>query len=134
MAREFVTARIGKPVRATATALAPLNDLLAAENSLQRVEIVGRGTGDRYGILLDRENRWEDPRELLVPIAAAAADLIYNHDFRLIRSCEGSGCVLLFLDTTKARARRWCSMAVCGNRAKAAAHRARKAWTEKKGT
>jgi predicted RNA-binding Zn ribbon-like protein len=131
--REFVTARMGKPVRATAAAIAPLNELLAAENSLQQVDVVGRGTGDRHGLLLRRANRWEDPRELLVPIAAAAADLICNHDFRLIRSCEGSGCVLLFLDRTKARARRWCSMAVCGNRAKAAAHRAKKARTEKKG-
>ncbi|HVX10554.1 MAG TPA: ABATE domain-containing protein [Pirellulales bacterium] len=125
--RAFVVARMGKPVRATAAALAPLNELLAAENSFQKVEAVGRGAGDRNGLLLRRGNRWREPRELLVPIAAAAADLICNRDFRLIRSCEGSGCVLLFLDQTKARVRRWCSMAVCGNRAKAAAHRARKA-------
>jgi predicted RNA-binding Zn ribbon-like protein len=32
---------------------------------------------------------------------------------------------LLFVDTTKGRMRRWCSMAVCGNRAKQAAHRKR---------
>ncbi|MGO9268383.1 MAG: CGNR zinc finger domain-containing protein [Candidatus Binataceae bacterium] len=31
----------------------------------------------------------------------------------------------MFLDRTKAHARRWCSMAVCGNRAKAA-HRSRR--------
>jgi predicted RNA-binding Zn ribbon-like protein len=47
-------------------------------------------------------------------------------DFRLIRECEGSVCSLLFLDRTKAHGRRWCSMALCGNRAKAAAHRARR--------
>ncbi len=32
---------------------------------------------------------------------------------------------LLFLDRTHARARRWCSMSICGNRAKQAAHRKR---------
>jgi predicted RNA-binding Zn ribbon-like protein len=76
---------------------------------------------------LRKVNRWESPGELLQPIAAAAADLICHQDFRLIRACAGSGCTLLFLDRTKAHARRWCSMAVCGNRAKAAAHRARRA-------
>jgi predicted RNA-binding Zn ribbon-like protein len=64
---------------------------------------------------------------LLHPIAEAAAALICNRDFRLIRSCEGAVCTLVFLDRTKAHARRWCSMAVCGNRAKAAAHRAKRA-------
>lgn len=52
-------------------------------------------------------------------------DLVCHADFRLIRACEGTACTLMFLDRTKAHARRWCSMAVCGNRAKAAAHRAR---------
>ena len=32
---------------------------------------------------------------------------------------------LMFYDRSKSHARRWCSMAVCGNRAKATAHRVR---------
>src|SRR5258708_6492522 len=40
--REFVIARMGKPLRATAAAVAPLNELLARENSFQRVEVAGR--------------------------------------------------------------------------------------------
>ena len=63
--------------------------------------------------------------------ASSAPELPYAQvalaDFRLIRGCEGPVCTLLFLDRTKAHGRRWCSMAVCGNRAKAAAHRARRA-------
>jgi predicted RNA-binding Zn ribbon-like protein len=31
----------------------------------------------------------------------------------------------VFVDRTRRRARRWCSMAICGNRAKQAAHRSR---------
>jgi predicted RNA-binding Zn ribbon-like protein len=62
---------------------------------------------------------------LLQPLAEAIADLVSHADFRLIRACEGSACTLMFLDKTKAHARRWCSMALCGNRAKVAAHRAR---------
>ncbi len=125
--RGFVTARLGKPLRATVAAVAPLNELLARDKSFQRVEAAGRDAEDGRRLRLRRVHRWENPRELLHPIAGAAADLICNQDFRLIRLCEGSACALVFLDRTKAHARRWCSMAVCGNRAKAAAHRARKA-------
>ncbi|MEV0667377.1 CGNR zinc finger domain-containing protein [Actinomadura luteofluorescens] len=39
-----------------------------------------------------------------------------------LRHCEGTGCVLWFLDTSRSGRRRWCSMAGCGNRAKAKAH------------
>jgi len=39
-----------------------------------------------------------------------------------VRTCGRQGCVLLFFDTSKNGTRRWCTMAVCGNRVKAAAH------------
>jgi predicted RNA-binding Zn ribbon-like protein len=39
-----------------------------------------------------------------------------------VRRCGRQGCVLLFFDTSKNGTRRWCDMAVCGNRVKAAAH------------
>ncbi len=55
-------------------------------------------------------------------IARAAAEFLATADLSLVRRCEGAGCILLFYDTTKSHTRRWCSMAVCGNRAKAAAH------------
>lgn len=42
-----------------------------------------------------------------------------------IRRCEGHGCVLWFLDTTRSGSRRWCSMQSCGNRSKVRRHRAR---------
>ncbi|MFE9357259.1 CGNR zinc finger domain-containing protein [Streptomyces olivaceoviridis] len=42
-----------------------------------------------------------------------------------IRTCAGGGCVLHFFDTSRNGTRRWCSMAACGNRAKASRHYAR---------
>ncbi|CAM3754945.1 CGNR zinc finger domain-containing protein [Nocardiopsis rhodophaea] len=39
-----------------------------------------------------------------------------------IRRCEGDHCVLYFFDTSRNGTRRWCSMAICGNRAKAQRH------------
>jgi hypothetical protein len=49
----------------------------------------------------------------------------HKHETKHIKACEGQPCTLFFLDRTRARARRWCSMAICGNRAKQAAHRKR---------
>ncbi|GGJ37281.1 CGNR zinc finger domain-containing protein [Streptomyces brasiliensis] len=42
-----------------------------------------------------------------------------------IRSCASDTCVLHFFDTSRNGTRRWCSMAGCGNRAKASRHYAR---------
>jgi predicted RNA-binding Zn ribbon-like protein len=53
------------------------------------------------------------------------AQLVCDEDFQKVKACEGHRCTLIFVDRTRGRARRWCSMSVCGNRAKQAAHRAR---------
>ncbi len=63
--------------------------------------------------------------DLLPRIAAACADLISDADFTHVKRCEGASCTLFFRDVSKNRKRRWCSMHVCGNRAKVAAHRKR---------
>jgi predicted RNA-binding Zn ribbon-like protein len=57
-------------------------------------------------------------------IAEAMGGLVCDKGFTLVRKCKGPACTLWFLDVSKAHARRWYSMVVCGNRAKAA-HRAR---------
>lgn len=59
---------------------------------------------------------------LLVPLAELAGDLLCGYDFDLIKKCENPACILFFYDTTKNHARRWCSMSLCGNRMKVAAH------------
>jgi len=42
-----------------------------------------------------------------------------------IRHCAHDACILHFFDTSRNGTRRWCSMAACGNRAKASRHYAR---------
>ena len=64
-------------------------------------------------------------RQLLAPLAEAAAHLLATADFTLVRKCEDHACTLWFLDRTKSHRRRWCSMALCGNRNKVAAFRQR---------
>ena len=128
--RGFVEAHAGKPLeRGALLALAPLNELLAHDDSYRQVErapLTEEGEGDGHGALRwAARRRWRSAKTLLLPIAEAMGDLVCRKDFTLVRRCEGSGCTLWFLDVSKAHARRWCSMALCGNRAKAAAHRAR---------
>ncbi|WP_422929124.1 CGNR zinc finger domain-containing protein [Singulisphaera sp. PoT] len=121
--RGFVKARKGRPLPPEALAdLAPISRILERDESFETIVM----SPDRpSGFARERRRRWRSPDALLIPIAEALADLVCSADFSLVKSCEGPACTLLFLDTTQARARRWCSMAICGNRAKQAAHRER---------
>ena len=96
--------------------LAPLNTLLARDQRFRQIEIAGPGAAENgeesRALRWQARRRWDSPKALLLPIAEAMGGLVCDKDFTLVRKC-------------KAHARRWCSMAVCGNRAKAAAHRAR---------
>lgn len=58
-------------------------------------------------------------------LAVLIGDLLTQVKNSDVRKCENPACSLWFRDTTKRGNRRWCSMAACGNRAKAAAHRLR---------
>jgi predicted RNA-binding Zn ribbon-like protein len=62
-----------------------------------------------------------------LPAAIAGLDLLDLLRDRAdrIRRCAHPDCVLWFLDTSRNGTRRWCSMAGCGNRAKAQRHYSR---------
>jgi predicted RNA-binding Zn ribbon-like protein len=59
----------------------------------------------------------------VLEIAREAGDLLATLDLRHVRACSGTACGWLFLDPSGRR--RWCTMAVCGNRAKARRHASR---------
>ncbi len=63
---------------------------------------------------------------LLVPLAESASDLLCTGDLSLVKKCGNAACILYFYDTTKNHTRNWCSMQLCGNRIKVAAHYQRK--------
>ena len=128
--RGFVQRHRGKPLARSAEGeLEPLNGLLARDRTF--AQIVARAKADmRDGdaaLKLVARRRWQSADDLLLPIAQAIAELVSTADFAEVKHCEGPTCVLHFLDTTRGGRRRWCSMAVCGNRAKQAAHRDRAA-------
>jgi predicted RNA-binding Zn ribbon-like protein len=65
----------------------------------------------------------DDPPEApLWPVLRSAADLLTSKERQRIRECAGTACTWLFLDHSRNRSRRWCSMETCGNRAKAHRH------------
>lgn len=102
--------------------LAPLNDALAAGGSHLAVHPLPDG-----GVRIARIHAAGTAAQCLVPLAEAAADLLANGDFGRVRQCESDACTLWFYDRTKSQRRRWCSMALCGNRHKVAAFRKREA-------
>ncbi|MPW20209.1 hypothetical protein GCT13_25810 [Paraburkholderia sp. CNPSo 3157] len=103
--------------------LEPLNQLLARDE--QHGQIVANGQDEATALTFRMTRKWQSAESLLMPIAEALARLVSEEDFTHVKACEGPKCTLLFADHTRGHARRWCSMAVCGNRAKVAAHRAR---------
>ncbi|MGB3122570.1 MAG: ABATE domain-containing protein [Pseudomonas sp.] len=115
--RELVAARkAGEPGDPTA-----LNGFL--RKAVSHPQLVWPASGAPQ---LERQRKQQTPEQFLSPIAEAAANLLVGADFNLIRRCEHPDCILWFYDRTKAHKRRWCSMALCGNRHKVAEFRKRK--------
>ena len=118
--RELVRKLVTQRKTGTAVEVAQLNEVLAQGS--YRTELRFDALGQ---IHIHRRYATGSPEQLVTPVAVAAADLLARADFRLIRKCEGDDCPLWFYDRTKAHRRRWCNMAVCGNREKVARFRDR---------
>ncbi len=86
-------------------------------------QLVPGGSGWRLGFRA-REQRLE---WLLAAIARSGAELIAEGLKAPVRKCAHPACLFYFYDVSRTGCRRWCSMAVCGNRSKVAAHARRTA-------
>ncbi len=109
-AREAIRAHVADPSERTA-----LNEVLAWGRTWPMLGPDGPGTE------VELAHAWQRPGWL------AALDYVelLTADPSRIRGCAHPDCVLHFYDTSPKRSRRWCSMAACGNRAKAARHYAK---------
>lgn len=97
--------------RATAASLAPLLD------GVRSVPVIEDG-------VLAWTTEIPEPRRLAVRAVLAWDELERIYPGRL-RPCANPECALFLVDHSKPNRARWCSMAVCGNRAKSRAFRAR---------
>jgi predicted RNA-binding Zn ribbon-like protein len=122
--RGFVHKHMGRPLSPKALQeLGPLNRLLERDEAFSRIS--RNHENDGGSLALRTMRHWRSPELLLLPIGEMLAKFVCEEDFAAVKACEGQNCTLVFADRTRRRARRWCSMAVCGNRAKQAAHRDR---------
>ncbi|TYQ21417.1 UNVERIFIED_ORG: putative RNA-binding Zn ribbon-like protein [Zoogloea ramigera] len=112
------TAEEGSAPLADETDIAALNDYLHAYLGAPHL-----ARGEDGKLALTRTARGDAVASLLGPVAEAVAQLLVEGDFTLVRQCEHPDCILWFYDRTKSHKRRWCSMASCGNRYKAAQFR-----------
>ncbi len=106
---------------------APPEDAVATLNgwiprTMKRLEISPAGEGWRWRLVGDCDTL----DGMLFPIVRSASDLLTSdEELADVRACESPTCVWYFLDETKNRSRRWCSMSSCGNREKARRFHAR---------
>ena len=100
--------------------LGEINRVLGRSAGTRRVEIRGDGTFARSFVPVG-----DAFAGLMIPIVESAADALILGELARVRRCADQRCARVFYDGTKNAARRWCDMATCGNRAKAARHRAR---------
>lgn len=125
-----------------AAAQAVLSDALRLRESSYPV-LLGGGSAADFAVVADRAHtarsaaelrrsspastnaaRWELPTDAVVAplltVAAQLDDLLCSPLSGVVAACPGRGCGWLFADPR--RRRRWCDMAVCGNRAKVRRH------------
>jgi predicted RNA-binding Zn ribbon-like protein len=82
------------------------HDELVWDNGQWRLEFIAREGGLEW---------------LLAAIARSAAEILGEGPTARVRLCANPACGLFFSDMSRTRRRRWCSMALCGNRHKVAA-------------
>ncbi|HZH49458.1 MAG TPA: ABATE domain-containing protein [Nitrospira sp.] len=106
--------------------LTAINQVLSQCPGYRQLAYVNRRVESRF-----HSDAGESSR-LLTPLAEAASDLLCSGNLSLVKKCRNSACILYFYDTTKNHGRNWCSMQLCGNRMKVAAHYRKKRKNEKK--
>jgi len=104
--------------------VAPINEILRITEGHD--ELGWNGSNWTLGFVAEHEGlEW-----LLAAIARSGAELIASGHSSALRRCSNPNCQLLFYDNSRTHRRRWCSMALCGNRSKVATF-ARRHGTEK---
>jgi predicted RNA-binding Zn ribbon-like protein len=96
--------------------LATFNSALSAALAQSQVIKTAEGFAWDWNAAEDALDR------MLWPVMQDAADLLTSSALDRVGQCADDQCGWLFLDTSRNRSRKWCSMKDCGNRAKARRH------------
>lgn len=101
-------------------ALDEINRVLGRSAGTRRVEPKDDGTFARSFVPVG-----DAFAGMLIPVVESAAESLIIGELGRVRRCGDARCSKVFLDPTRNGRRRWCEMATCGNRAKAARFRER---------
>ncbi len=121
-----VRAALREVADAVAEERAPAADALGVVNEAIRARAVTELIAGPDGIGIGHRHVGEPIDDALARLADPLIDELASGDPDRIRICSNDECRWVFYDESRAGRRRWCDMASCGNRAKAARHRARK--------
>jgi predicted RNA-binding Zn ribbon-like protein len=122
--REFAEAlRLRSAVTAVARSLADIQ-----RPGPQAVDVINEfADGEDIAPALAGGRRRRRPVRVSQALCTIARDAVavFGSGSERIRHCGGVNCELIFLDSSRPNARRWCSMKRCGNRTKVRIHRNR---------
>ncbi|KNB50762.1 CGNR zinc finger domain-containing protein [Streptomyces caatingaensis] len=92
-----------------------------AESALESLPLRAalRRSGPEGPVVLGPDPRLPAARRALATLAAVWSELLVTGESTRLKRCAEHACAWVFWDVSKNRSRRWCSMRVCGNRAKA---------------
>jgi predicted RNA-binding Zn ribbon-like protein len=102
------------------------DDLATFNAELSRALAQSRIVSTAEGFVWDWAGAEDALDWMLWPVVHGAAGLLTSEELDRVGQCADDRCGWLFLDTSRNRSRRWCSMEDCGNRAKARRHYERK--------
>jgi len=96
-----------------------VDDLELLNKELQPALSHARIVEADHGFTWDWADDLQTLDHMLWPVARSAAELLSSSQLSRARQCADERCGWLFLDMSRNRSRRWCSMDECGNRNKA---------------
>jgi predicted RNA-binding Zn ribbon-like protein len=111
-----VAERVAAGKAAPDSAIAAINQFLAQRPGYTELVRTKEGFKRRFHSLATHQV------EFMASLLESASDLLSSDRLCLVKKCANTACILYFLDTTKNHTRNWCSMQMCGNRMKVAAH------------
>ncbi|WP_309102019.1 ABATE domain-containing protein [Microbacterium sp.] len=86
---------------------------------------VARRLGEHVTVDADGDMTARDPQSAIGALALGAISLVLDPPQQGVRACDA--CGWFFVDSSRGRRRRWCSMKTCGNQAKVDRYRAARA-------
>jgi predicted RNA-binding Zn ribbon-like protein len=114
-----IAERVSAGSRPTREQVRQLNHVL--RHGLHYHRLLAEGDGTRYSVAQVGDHL----DQARATIASSLANFLAQEDPYRLRTCANDGCREVFVDRSPTGRRRWCNMAICGNRAKVARHRAR---------